>query len=45
MTVFKSPVMQLATAGHVVELKELRIKRAAARTDVTRRCKLQASFY
>ena len=37
MTVVKSPVIQLATAEHVVELKELRNERAAARTDVTRR--------
>ena len=34
MTVAKSPVIQLATAEHVVELKELRNERAAARTDV-----------
>ena len=45
MTVVKSPVIQLATAEHVVELKELRNERAAARTDVTRKCKLQAYFY
>ena len=45
MTVAKSPVIQLATAEHVVELKELRNERAAARTDVTRKCKLQAYFY
>ena len=45
MTVVKSPVIQLATAEHEVELKELRNERAAAQTDVTRKCKLQASFY
>ena len=45
MTVAKSPVIQLATAEHVVELKELINERATARTDVTRKCKLQASFY
>ena len=45
MTVVKSPVIQLATAEHEVELKELRNERAAARADVTRKCKLQASFY
>ena len=41
MTVIKSPV----TAEHDVALKELRNERAAARTDVTRRYKLQGSFY
>ena len=45
MTVVKSPVIQLATAEHEVELKELRNERAAARTDVTRKCELQVSFY
>ena len=46
MTVVKSPVIQLATAEHEVELKELRNERAAARTDVAnKKCKLQASFY
>ena len=45
MTVAKRPVIQLATAEHIVELKELRNERAAARTDVTTKCKLQASFY
>ena len=45
MTVVKSPVIQLATAEHEVELKELRNARAAARTDVTGKCNLQASFY
>ena len=34
MIVVKSPVIQLATAEHVVQLKELRNERAAARTDV-----------
>ena len=34
MTVVKSPVIQLATAEHEVELKELRNERAAARTNV-----------
>ena len=34
MTVVKSPVIQLATAEHEVELKELRNERAAAQTDV-----------
>ena len=34
MTVVKSPVIQLATAEHEVELKELRNERAAARTDI-----------
>ena len=45
MTVVKIPVIQLATAEHEVELKELRNERAAARTDVTRKCELQVSFY
>ena len=45
ITVVKSSVIQLATAEHVVELKELINERTAARTDVTRKCKLQASFY
>ena len=45
MTVVISPVIQLATAEHEVELKELRNERAAARTDVTGKGKLQASFY
>ena len=45
MTVVKNPVIKLATAEHVVELKkELRNERAAARTDVTRKCKLQLLF-
>ena len=44
MTVVRSPVIQLAAAEHVAQLKELRNERAAARTDVTRKCKLQASF-
>ena len=34
MTVVKSPVIQLATAEHEIELKELRNERAAARTAV-----------
>ena len=34
MTVVKSPVIQLATAEHEVELKKLTNERAAARTDV-----------
>ena len=42
MTVVSSPVIQLDAAKHVVELKEPRNERAA---DVTRKCKLQASFY
>ena len=42
MTVASSPVIHLAAAEHVVELKELRNETAA---DVTRKCKLQASFY
>ena len=41
MAVAKSPVIQLATAEHEVELKELRNER----TEVTKKCKLQASFY
>ena len=45
MAVVKSPGIQLASAEHEVELKKLRNKRAAARTDVTKKCKLQASFY
>ena len=45
MRIVQSPAIQLATAEHEVELKELRNERAAARTDVTRKCKLQASFY
>ena len=45
MTVVKRPVIQLATTEHEVELKELRNERAAVRADVTRKCKLQASFY
>ena len=45
MIVVKSPVIQLATAEHVVQLKELRNERAAARTDVTKKYKLQAFFY
>ena len=45
MTVVISPVIQLATAEHEVELKELRNERAAARTDATGKCKLQASFF
>ena len=45
MTVVISLVIQLATAEHEVELKELRNETAAARTDVTGKCKLQASFY
>ena len=45
MTVAKSPVIQLATSEHEIELKELRNERAAARTDVTGKCKLQASFH
>ena len=45
MTVVKSAVIQLATAEHRVELKELKNERAAAQTDVTRKCKLQASFH
>ena len=44
-TVVKSPVIQLPTAEHEVELKELRNERAAAQTDVTRKCKLQTSCY
>ena len=34
MTVVKSPVIQLATTEHKVELKEQRNEIAAARTDV-----------
>ena len=34
MTVVKIPVIQLATAEHEVQLKELRNETAAARTDV-----------
>ena len=45
MGIVQSPAIQLATAEHEVELKELRNERAAARADVTRKCKLQASFY
>ena len=46
ISVVKVPVIQLATAEHEVELKELRNERAAARTDVAnKKCKLQASFY
>ena len=45
MAVAKSPVIQLATGEHEVELKELRNERAAAGTDVTKKCKLQVSFY
>ena len=45
MTVAKGPVIQLATPEHEVELKELRNERAAARTDVTKKIKLQTSFY
>ena len=41
MRVVESPV----TAEHEIELKEARNERAAARTDVTRKCELQASFY
>ena len=37
-------VIELATAEHEVELKELRNQRAAARTAVTGKCKLQAFF-
>ena len=44
MTVVKSPVIQLAAGEHEFELKELRNEGAAVRTDVTRKCKLQASF-
>ena len=33
MTVFKVPVIQLATAEHEVELRELINERATARTD------------
>ena len=45
MRIVQSPAIQLATAEHEVELKELRNETAAARTDVTGKCKLQASFY
>ena len=45
MRIVQSPAIQLATAEHEVELKELRNERAVAQTDVTRKCKLQASFY
>ena len=45
MRIVQSPAIQLATAEHEVELKELRNERAAARTDVTRKCELQVSFY
>ena len=45
MTVVKSTAIQLATAEHEVELNELRNERATARTDATRKWKLQASFY
>ena len=44
-TVVKSPVIQLPTAEHEVELKDLRNERAAAQTDVTRKCKLQTFCY
>ena len=37
-------VKELATAEHEVELKELRNQRAAARTAVAGKCKLQAFF-
>ena len=43
--IVQGPAIQLATAEHEVELKELRKERAAAQTDVTRKCKLQALFY
>ena len=45
MRIVQSPAIQLATAEHEVELKELRNERAAARTDVTGKCKLHVSFY
>ena len=45
MTAVGTLVIQLATVEHEVELKELRNERAAARTDVTRKCKLKASFF
>ena len=45
MRIVQSPAIQFATAEHEVELKELRYERAAAQTDITRKCKLQASFY
>ena len=45
MTAVRGLVIQLATVEHEVELKELRNERAAARTDVTRKCKLKASFF
>ena len=45
MRIVQSPAIQLATVEHEVELKELRNERAAAQTNVTRKCKLQASFY
>ena len=45
MTAVRSLVIQLATVEHEVELKELRNERAADRTDVTRKCKLKASFF
>ena len=40
MRIVQSPAIQLATAEHEVELKELRNERAAAQTDVTRKSKL-----
>ena len=40
MTVVKSPV----TAEHEIELKEARNERAAARTDVTRKCDCKLLF-
>ena len=45
MRIVQGPAIQLATAEHEVELKELRNERAATQTDIKRKCKLQASFY
>ena len=39
MTVVKIPVIQLATAKHEVELKELRNETATVRTDVAKKKK------
>ena len=45
MIVVKIPVIQLATAEHEVELRELINERAAARMiELTRKCKLKVTF-
>ena len=44
MTVVKSPVIQLVTAEHEVELKELRNERAATRIDVANKVVVQRTF-